>query len=62
MRDGNFFRNSYRLKNDVSNFVKYYRLSIIILCCFFLLGLVAGIFTASNYSGKKQHSIIILSL
>ena len=54
MKDGNFFRNSYKFKNNLTNFIRRYRLSIIILCCFFLVGFIAGIFTASNYSGSLE--------
>lgn len=54
MRDGNFFRSSYKFKNNISNFFKQYRITIIIVCCFFVLGLVAGIFTASKYSGNLE--------
>lgn len=54
MRDGIFFRNSYRLKNNVSTFMKYYKISIIVICCFFLIGLIAGMFTSSNYSGSLE--------
>ena len=54
MRDSDFFRNSYRFKNNVSNFMRYYRVSIIVICCIFLIGLIAGIFTSSSYSTNLE--------
>lgn len=54
MRDGNFFRSSYRFKNDILTFLKFYKTSIILLSCLFLIGLIAGILTASNYSGNLE--------
>jgi len=54
MRDGNFFRNSYIVKNNISNFLKRYKIAIILLSCFFILGLIVGILTASNHSGSLE--------
>jgi len=54
MRDSIFFRNSYRFKNNISSFMRYYRVSIIILICCFLIGLIAGVFTSSNYSSNLE--------
>lgn len=54
MRDSNFFRTSYKIKNDIGTFFKRYKFTIIILACVFILGLVTGIFTASNNSGNLE--------
>jgi hypothetical protein len=54
MRDSNFFRDSYRIKNNISAFLKHYKISIIIICCCFLIGLIAGIFTSSSYSSSLE--------
>lgn len=54
MRDGIFFRNSYKFKNNLYNFFKRYRVAIILLSCFFILGLFVGILTASKYSGSLE--------
>lgn len=47
----NYYRNSFKFKSDLALFFKRYRLIIILLSCAFVLGLITGIFTASNYSG-----------
>ncbi len=47
-------KNSYRIKNTLSNFFKYYKGIIIILSIVLLLGVVTGIFTASRYAGKLE--------
>lgn len=53
MRD-NFYRNSFKLKNDLITFFKTYKVTIIILSCVFILGLITGIFTASNHSSGLE--------
>lgn len=50
----NFYRNSFKLKSDISTFFKRYRIVIICLSCVFILGLVTGIFTSSSFSGDLE--------
>lgn len=49
-----FLRNSYKIKSGISQFFKRYRVAICILSCFFILGVVTGIITASKYSGSLE--------
>lgn len=54
MKDSIFYRNLYKLKNDIIIFLKRYKFIILLLICIFILGVVTGIFTASNYSGSLE--------
>ena len=50
MKDSFFYRNSYKVKNDIFLFFKRYRLAIFLLTIIFVFGFITGIFVASNYS------------
>jgi len=54
MRDVLFFRNSYKIKSDISKFFKKYWVVILLLTCLFILGLITGIITASKHSGNLE--------
>ncbi len=56
MEDANFYRNKYRLKSQVHNFFRKYKMLIVFLFVFLLIGLVTGILTASKYSGELELS------
>lgn len=47
-------RNSILIKNTLSNFLKVYKVFLIVLALVLLLGVVTGIFTASKYSGSLE--------
>ncbi len=47
-------RNSYALKNELSNFFNKYKKIITVLLFIFIIGLIVGIFTSSKYSGNLE--------
>lgn len=49
-----FLRNTYKIKSSISQFFKRYKVAIFVLACFFVLGLVTGIITATKYSGNLE--------
>jgi len=54
MKDINFYRAGYKFKSDVTLFFKRYRVAIFCLTAVFAIGVVAGILTASKYSGNLE--------
>lgn len=54
MKDVNFYRAGYKFKSDVALFFKRYRVAILFLTVVFAIGVVAGILTASKYSGNLE--------
>ncbi len=50
MKEYSRYRNSYRFSSEVSTFFRLYKKVILLLLFFALLGIVAGICTASAYS------------
>lgn len=54
MKDYTKYRNSYRLGSEIGTFLKHYKKIIILLLFLALLGIVAGIFTSTKYSGSLE--------